>query len=172
MIRMHMPAGLRRSLYAMLALSWASGIVYFVLSRWLQVEGEFGLEKHPWQFPLLKVHGAAAFFMLMAIGAMLANHVPATWRTRRSRGLGLSLLVGVALMVISAWCLYYAANEYWRPILGNIHAAIGFALPLILALHILRGRRAARARLRAHLAVPAIGPARDVGSSLNQARDR
>ena len=88
--------------------------------------------------------------MLMAIGAMLANHVPATWRTRRSRGLGLSLVVGVALMVISAWCLYYAADEYWRPILGNIHAAIGFALPLILAIHILRGRRSARAKHRGH----------------------
>ncbi|MCB1579170.1 MAG: hypothetical protein KDI81_18025 [Xanthomonadales bacterium] len=153
-----MPAGLRRGLYAVLALSWASGIVYFVLSRWLQVDGEFGPEKHPWQFPLLKIHGAAAFLMLMAIGAMLVNHVPATWRTRRSRGLGLSLVAGVALMVISAWCLYYAADEYWRPILGNIHAAIGFALPLILAIHILRGRRSARAKHRAHRAERASEP--------------
>lgn len=150
MIRMHMPRALRRSLYAVLALSWTSGIIYFVLSRWMQVEGEFGLEKHPWQFPLLKIHGAGAFLMLMAIGAMLVNHVPATWRTHRSRGFGLTLVAGVSLMVLSGWSLYYAANEAWRPLIGNIHAAIGFSLPLFLAIHIWRGRRAARAKRVLH----------------------
>lgn len=171
MIRMHMPAGLRRSLYALLALSWVSGIVYFVLSRWMQVEGEFGPEKHPWQFPLLKIHGAAAFLMLMAIGAMLVNHVPATWRTHRSRGFGVALVIGVSLMVISAWCLYYAANEQWRPILGNTHAAIGFALPAILAIHILRGRRVARAKHRAHLSERTIEPGTAAGLPVHQPRD-
>jgi MFS family permease len=161
MIRMHMSTRLRRSLYALLALSWVSGVVYFVLSRWMQVDGEFGLQKNPWQFPLLKVHGAAAFLMLMAIGAMLVNHVPASWRTHRSRGFGLTLVVGVSLMVISAWCLYYAADEYWRPILGNIHAAIGFALPLILAIHIWRGRRAALAKRTPRLPEPSREPTRN-----------
>lgn len=151
MIRMHMPKALRRGLYAVLALAWTSGIVYFVLSRWMQVEGEFGPQKHPWQFPVLKIHGALAFLMLMAIGAMLTNHVPATWRTHRSRGFGLSLVVVLSLMVVSAWCLYYAADETWRPILGNVHAALGLSLPAWLAIHIWRGRRSAQAKRVPHL---------------------
>jgi hypothetical protein len=146
MIRMHMPRLLRRAFYLVFATSWVTGISFYVLSRWMQIEGEFGLEKHPWQFPILKIHGAAAFLMLMAIGALLINHVPATWRTRRSRGFGLTLVTGVSLMVVTAWSLYYAADEQWRPIIGNVHAAIGVTLPLILAIHIWRGRRSARAK--------------------------
>lgn len=141
-----MPKRLRRSFYLVLATSWITGITFFVLSRWMQVEGDFGLEQHPWQSPLLKIHGAAAFLMLMAIGALLINHVPATWRTHRSRGFGLTLVVGVSLMIVTAWSLYYAADEQWRPILGNVHAAIGVTLPLILGIHIWRGRRSAQAK--------------------------
>lgn len=144
MIRLRFPMWLRRCFYGVFAISWVSGITFYVLSRWLQIEGEFGLEKHPWQFPILKIHGAAAFLMLMAIGTLLTNHVPSAWRTQRSRKLGLALVTGVSLMVISAWSLYYAANEEWRPIIGNIHAAIGVSLPLILGFHIWHGRRAAR----------------------------
>ena len=141
MIRLRFPMRLRHSLYGVLAISWVSGISYYVLSRWLQIEGEFGPEKHPWQFPILKIHGAAAFLMLMAIGTLLTNHVPAAWRTQRSRKLGLTLATGVSLMAVSAWCLYYAANEQWRPLIGNVHALIGVSLPFVLALHIWNGRR-------------------------------
>lgn len=144
MIRLRFPMWLRRCFYTVFALSWVSGIAFYGLSRWMQIEGEFGPEKHPWQFPILKVHGAAAFLMMMAIGSLLTNHVPSAWRTQRSRKLGLTLVSGVSLMVISAWCLYYAADEQWRPIIGNIHASIGVSLPIILVFHIWHGRRAAR----------------------------
>ncbi len=155
MMRLRFPVWLRRMFYAVLATSWITGITFFVLSRWLQVEGEFGPEKHPWQFPVLQIHGAAAFLMLMAIGSLLTSHVPSGWRTFRSRRLGITLVTGVSFMAISAWVLYYAAGENLRPIIGNLHASVGVSLPLLLTLHIWHGRRHARERAAAIGMTPA-----------------
>lgn len=138
-LRMHM--SLRKGLYGVLALSLCTGVAFYILSRWVEVEGEFGPQKHPWQFPLLKIHGASAFLMLMGIGAMFAQHVPAAWRTRRSRPLGIVIIAALSFMAISAWCLYYIANEQWRPLLGTVHASVGVSLPVLLAFHIVGGRR-------------------------------
>lgn len=161
MIRLKFPTWLRRLFYGVLATSWITGTTFFVLSRWMQVEGEFGPAKNPWQFPVLQIHGAAAFLMLMAIGALLTGHIPAGWRTSRSRRLGITLVSGVSFMAISAWVLYYAAGENLRPIIGNVHASVGFSLPLILGLHIWHGRRHARAYAAATIASapPRTGPA-------------
>ena len=145
LIRLRLHFSVRRALYATLALSWCTGIAFYVLSRWVLVEGEFGPQKHPWQFPILKVHGAAAFLMLMGIGAMFAQHVPTAWRTRRSRPLGIVIIAMLSFMALSAWCLYYLADEHWRPILGTVHASVGLCLPLVLTIHIVGGRRQRRA---------------------------
>lgn len=141
LIRLFMPRWLRRTLYAVLACSWVSGTTVFILSRFVEVEGEFGPMKHPWQAPMLAAHGAFAFLMLIALGALWTNHVPPAWRSRRSRRLGISMLVVTACMAISGWILYYAASEAARPWIGNLHFALGFSLPLILGCHIFSGRR-------------------------------
>ena len=144
LVRMRLPTLLRRLVYAVLAGSWLTGTTFFVLSRFVEIEGEFGPEKHPWQSPILAAHGAFAFLMLMAIGALWLNHVPIGWRSGRSRRLGITLVVATALMVISGWVLYYAASETLRPLIGNVHFALGLLLPVTVALHIVFGRRARR----------------------------
>jgi len=154
LIKLRMHLSLRRSLYCALAVSLCTGVAFYILSRWVEVEGEFGPQKHPWQFPLLKIHGAAAFLMLMGIGAMFAQHVPAAWRTRRSRPLGIVIIVALSFMAISAWCLYYIANDQWRPILGTVHAVVGVSLPILLTFHIVGGRRHALHLQQARAAAP------------------
>lgn len=141
---MRLPTLLRRMLYAVLLGSWLSGTAFFVLSRFVEIEGEFGPEKHPLQSPILAAHGAFAFLMLLAIGSLWSNHVPVGWRSGRSRRVGTMLIVATSLLAISGWVLYYAASETLRPLIGNVHFAIGLILPLIVAAHVLLGRRAPR----------------------------
>jgi len=144
LIRMRLPTLLRRMFYAVLIGSWLTGTIFFVLSRFVEIEGEFGPEKHPWQSPVLAAHGAFAFLMLLAIGSLWLNHVPVGWRSRRSRRLGITLIVATALMVVSGWVLYYAASEALRPWIGNVHFALGLLLPATVAVHIVVGRQARR----------------------------
>ncbi len=118
--------------------------MFFFLSRFVQIEGEFGPQKHPWQASVLATHGAFAFLMLLGLGALWLNHVPIGWRSHRSRRIGVTLVVITALMVISGWTLYYAADEQLRPLLGNLHFAVGVMLPLWLVWHVVRGRRERR----------------------------
>lgn len=129
----------RRILYSLVLLSWCSGIAFFIFSRYVLIEGEFGPEKHPWQFPLLKVHGAAAFIMMLSLGAVITSHVPAGWRTGRHKIFGSILLGSIVFMVLSAWALYYLSSDANRELIGNIHAAVGVFLPFTVLWHVLQG---------------------------------
>lgn len=132
---------LRRTLYAVLALSACTGMTFYVLKRWFQIEGEFGPQSHPWQYPALQVHGGSAMLMTMLIGAMLLNHVPASWRTHRSRPHGLLLAGSLLTMLILAWCLYYLGQAGARDWVATVHWVVGLTLPLQLGGHVLLGRK-------------------------------
>ena len=138
------PSTYRRVLFAILATSWLSGIVFFVLSRWVTVEGDFGPEKHPWQFTVLKIHGAAAFSMMVTYGYLLASHVPSSWRTRRHRLLGVSLVGAQGFLIMTAYLLYYIATDELRVAVALAHAGVGFCFPFLLAGHIYSGYKLRR----------------------------
>ncbi|MEM6453560.1 MAG: hypothetical protein AAF772_00560 [Acidobacteriota bacterium] len=138
----------RRFLFALILLSWVSGITFFVLNTWVTVEGEFGPQKHPQQFNVLKAHGAAAFLQLMVFGYLLADHVPKGWRVTRMRGIGLTLVIAQSLLVVSAYGLYYMGDEDRRQIVAYVHYAVGFSLPFLLIAHLIQGRWGRRWRKR------------------------
>ncbi|UTW44490.1 hypothetical protein KFE80_08785 [bacterium SCSIO 12696] len=140
-IRVRIAKPWRHTLYAALSISWCSGIGFFILSRWVRIDGDFGPERHPLQFPILQLHGGAAFIMLMLLGALYVGHVANTWPLKKQHPMGLAIAILTALMAISAWLLYYLANEDIRGWIANIHAAIGLLLPVILWAHIRRARR-------------------------------
>lgn len=139
----------RGPLFFVLAAAWITGLLYLGLDTWGRVEGDFGLEPHPWQATTLKIHGAVAFLMIWAFGYLAASHVPAGRRTGRSRRLGHLLLGALAFMTVSAYGLYYASSETLRDALAVGHVAVGFALPFLVAAHVWTGvRRRRQARLR------------------------
>ncbi len=131
----------KRLIYMTLTVSWVTGLTFFIMNNWVAIEGDFGPEKHPLQFNVLMLHGAAAFIMLMVFGSMLSNHIPLSWKTRRSRVIGISLTAFVVLQIATAYLLYYMADETWRTISSWVHLIIGLSLPLILVIHIVMGRR-------------------------------
>lgn len=131
---------IRVGLFAVLSTSWCTGITFFVLNRWFVVEGDFGPEKHPWQFNVLKIHGAAAFLMMIVFGCLLAAHVPAGWRTKRLRVQGITLVSAQGFLIVSAYLLYYIGGEEFRTLVGYAHASVGFVFPFLLIWHLMSGR--------------------------------
>ncbi len=135
----------RLALAASLGLSLLTGLAWWLLHRFGQIEGDFGLEPHPAQAWLLRLHGAGAFATLIVLGTLLPIHVKTAWRARKNRRTGAIVLSLVAMQVITGYALYYADNPL-RGVASLVHLVLGLALPAVLVAHIVVGRR--RARLR------------------------
>lgn len=131
----------RRAIYMALIVSWCSGVLFYIMNNWITVEGEFGPEKHPWQFFVLATHGFSAFFLLMMIGSMFTNHIPMAWKTKRSRRLGITLTTVFSIQFLTAYMLYYSGLESLRVPLTYVHLINGLLIPVILFLHIWSGRK-------------------------------
>lgn len=128
-------------------MSLVTGIAFFILKTWITVEGDFGLEKHPWQFPILKVHAASAFFIMIMFGAFLGSHVQYGWRTGRSRRTGIIMLIVLSIQIVTAYMLYYLSNESLRLVTEYVHLAVGASIVLALVVHIKAALRAKRRQL-------------------------
>lgn len=137
----------RRATYVILSISWLTGLTFFVMNNWITVEGDFGPEKHPMQFKVLLLHGAAAFMMLMIFGSMLTNHLPLSWQTKRLRKIGLMLTSFIIIQTVTAYLLYYLANESLRAITVWIHLSFGLCIPLVLGIHVVLGKRRTQTKL-------------------------
>lgn len=139
-INLKIPWRFRAWLFAFIILSWVTGVTFFILNQWVQIEGEFGPEKHPAQGTFLKIHGAAAFLMMISYGYLLATHIPTGYRSRRQRVLGLGLVGAQGFLILTAYGLYYAGGDDFHALLGYAHASVGFIFPFLLAAHLITGR--------------------------------
>ncbi|MEO1856259.1 MAG: hypothetical protein ABGY95_02685 [Rubritalea sp.] len=148
MFRVHtkMSWGFKAILGTAILTSWTTGLGFYILNNYMEVEGDFGPEKHPFQFSFLKVHGASAFVMLVIYGYLLASHVPIGLKAKRERMLGLLLTFTQALLIFTAYYLYYGKDEDRRELMAWTHFSIGFFYPMIIVLHIFVGRRSSRQR--------------------------
>jgi len=79
--------------------------------------------------------------MMLFLGAMFATHVQFGWRSKRSRRTGILLISIFSLQIISAYLLYYLANDTTRMVTEYIHLGIGLSLPIGLVAHITLGKR-------------------------------
>ncbi len=135
---MRLSFGFRYALYIAFSVLFISGGV------WLLADG---LKDSPdgelWQAVsanLLMVHGGAAMVTLMLLGALVPVHVLRAWRAQQNRATGSIMGVLNAILILTAFGLYYFAGERLRPWTSNIHMVAGFLLPFLLFIHILRGR--------------------------------
>ncbi len=143
-ISSRIPLNYRTILFTVLAISWISGIVFYIFNNWVTIEGDFGPEKHPWQFPTLMIHAAMAFILMIMVGGILMNHIPTSWRTKRLRKIGLTLVTLFTIQVVTAYLLYYLANEEIRLIVSYIHLINGACFPIVLIIHIVLGVKSRR----------------------------
>jgi len=131
----------RRWIYLTGALLWVSGIAWLISHYFLQVAGEFADAPGPSEPWWLRLHGAAVLGFLMAFGALLPQHVVPGWRQRRNRRSGVTMLSIVGVLALSGYGLYYAGDERIRPWISATHWLIGLAASVVLALHVILGRR-------------------------------
>jgi hypothetical protein len=137
---------LRRFVYAVLALLFASGVLHFVLHDYFPARGPFGPEPNPMEPWLLRLHGAAAMATLFAFGLLTPTHVGRFWRLARNRVPGLALVAVLLLLVVTGYGLYYLGGEQIRVVTRLAHVALGlFALPAF-GFHLWRGVASRRPR--------------------------
>jgi len=125
--------------YAILAALYFTGVAWLALRYGVRDDG---LES-AWSVArawLLRAHGAAAMLTLVAIGSLLALHVPSGWRLRANARSGIGMLTAMSVLAVTGWLLYYASGEMLRAWSSWMHIAIGAAAPLALLWH-LAGRR-------------------------------
>jgi MFS family permease len=134
----------RYTFYIVLCISVLSGSAFWLLRRFAVVEGDFGPESHFLQYPFLQLHGFAAFLMLMALGAIFCGHLAQTWSIGRAKKTGITMMSAVIFSILSAYILYYLVSENWHHLLGNAHALMGLALPVLLVFHIRVARKSRR----------------------------
>jgi uncharacterized membrane protein len=97
---------------------------------------------------MLKVHGAAAFAALIALGAMFPHHVRRGWALSRNRISGAVVITALGALIVTGYALYYLVNEANRASISIAHWLIGVAFAPLFVAHVVIGRRALERRAR------------------------
>lgn len=130
----------RLTLYAVFFVLFVTGAAWLVADQ-LKEAPNTG---EAWQLAgsyLLMLHGGAAMIALILLGALLPLHMQRAWRARWNRVAGAAMLACNAVLIVTAFGLYYAGSEVLRPWMSAIHIAFGFGLPAVFIVHLVRGRR-------------------------------
>ncbi len=90
---------------------------------------------------LLMIHGGTAMVALLLLGALIPVHLIRAWRRRKNRISGSVMVTFNAILILTAFGLYYLGSEALRPWMSWIHMAAGFPLVLLFPVHIYLGRR-------------------------------
>jgi cyanate permease len=90
---------------------------------------------------MLMLHGGGAMATLMLLGALVPLHVRRAWRSGRNRRTGPMMVAVNAVLIATAFGLYYDGSDTLRPWISDLHTVVGIALPLALLVHVWRGRR-------------------------------
>ena len=136
----------RRAIYLLTATLFLTGTAWFLGDRFA-----YFARAPAWQglsANLLMIHGGAAMLFLLFLGALGARHVPLGWRIGMNRLMGLVILGSSAVLVGTAFGLYYFGSDALRRWTSDLHIAIGLGWPVLLALHVITGRQSVRANER------------------------
>ena len=136
---MRLESRFRSALYAAFAILTVTGVAW-LLADWCKDP----LDPDPWQgiaATMLMLHGGAAMAALMLLGALVQTHIRRAWRSGRNRLTGPVMITVIALLIATAFGLYYAGSETLRPWISDLHIVVGIALPAGLLAHVWLGRR-------------------------------
>jgi cation transport ATPase len=129
----------RFAIYIAFAMLFASGAVWLVADQMKEsANGEIWQQSAAY---LLMVHGGAAMVTLMLLGALFPLHIGRAWRARKNRATGILMLACNAVLIATAFGLYYLGSEAIRPWASDLHIAFGLAMPLLFLAHVKTGRK-------------------------------
>jgi hypothetical protein len=156
--------GFRFWTYAIFATLAATGAVWLIADLMKDPESEI------WQMiaaDMLMLHGMMAMIALVLIGAMIPLHIQRSWRAGKNRVSGIVMIGVNAILVATAWGLYYAGSDGLRTFVADVHIAVGLALPALAIVHMVLGRRAKERR-----PVESSAPAEAVYQTVTFSKDR
>lgn len=78
-----------------------------------------------WAHLLLILHGASAYALLVGIGSLLPVHVRSGWLRRRNLMTGVTVIIVMSVLGITALVLYYG-DEVMQRSAKWLHLAFGF----------------------------------------------
>jgi MFS family permease len=129
----------RFAIYIAFATLFASGATWLVADQLKETSnGEIWQQATAY---FLMVHGGAAMVTLMLLGALFPLHIGRAWRAKKNRATGIVMLAFNAVLIATAFGLYYLASEILRPWASDFHIAFGFAMPLLFLAHVKTWRR-------------------------------
>jgi hypothetical protein len=129
----------RWALYAVIGALFLTGAAWLVADR-MKEGGDAWQDTAAY---LLMIHGGVAMLMLMLFGALVPLHVGRSWRARKNRVTGTAMVTFNAVLIVTSFGLYYAGSEVLRPWMSGVHTGVGLALPVLIMVHIVLGRRGA-----------------------------
>ena len=134
----------RRLVYALTTVLVLTGAGWLAAVYLAAPPGEPTPAPHPWAGALLAAHGIAAYAALVAYAFVGHAHVRTGWRVPALRTAGAWLGASIFVLFVTGLVFYYVAQEEAIPFARWTHVVAGVALPVVLAVHIRNGRRAAR----------------------------
>ena len=145
--RVRLGTSARRALYAVIAALVLSGLWWLGVHFANAVFGasENDLQRLAREATALKVHGASAFGILLALGAMGAYHVRRGWGLGRNRTSGSFVVAVCAVLVVTGYALYYLVTDDSRTPISILHWGLGLAFVPLFIVHIALGRRSRHA---------------------------
>ena len=96
---------------------------------------------------LIRVHGAAAFVFLVVLGTVLAVHAQRAWKAEVNHRSGLMLGGWFGVQAVTGYGLLYLAVAQVRDWTGTVHVTLGLLAPVMLTVHVVRGRILVRRRI-------------------------
>lgn len=136
---MRLNSSFRYAIYAAFAILLLTGV------GWLAADYQKDISSDEvWQQSmayLLMVHGGTAMAALLLLGALIPVHLIRAWRSRKNRISGSAMATFNAVLIVTAFGLYYLGSETLRPWMSWIHIAAGLALALLFPLHVYWGRQ-------------------------------
>ncbi|MGI9026643.1 MAG: hypothetical protein ACR2GP_13900 [Burkholderiaceae bacterium] len=131
----------------------ATGLAWLAIDVFARARAD-GFGPHPLAHSILAAHGAIAMVASLAYGGIVAVHVPRAWAVKRNRWTGCLVATVLAVLMVTAWLLYYASSEDVHAVASLCHWIVGVAVALVLPLHVVMGRRARRLEPRISVAFP------------------
>lgn len=129
-------------------------VVYAVLSTvalsglfWFVVHDLFDSEPNEFLRLLLATHGSSAYVLLLVLGSLLPLHVRSGWRRSKNVGTGLSVVLAMTILLITALLLYYGSEET-RLTARWIHIIVGLLSFAIFPTHVVLGWKLRRAQAK------------------------
>jgi uncharacterized membrane protein YidH (DUF202 family) len=129
-------------LHLSIALTAITGAVFAVMKYLMHGNDDFSVVNHPLQPHMLSAHVVIAPIALFVLGWTFSNHMLPKYRfSEEHRNSGITSMLLIAPMTLSAYLLQIATNETLRQAMAFAHWVTSGAFVVGYVVHLILGRR-------------------------------